>query len=39
MITGFIALFIAFVISTCNNIFLLWYIWKEIWKKWDNEPK
>lgn len=37
MTTGFIILFIAFVISTCYNIFLLWYIQKEIWKKWNKE--
>lgn len=33
MNTEFLLLFIAFVISTCYNIFLLWYIQKNIWKK------
>ena len=33
MSTSFIILYIAWVISTLENIFLLWYLQKHIWRK------
>lgn len=33
MSTGFIILFIAWAITTVENIFLLWYLQKHIWRK------
>ena len=37
MSIGFILLFIAWAVSICYNIFLLWYIQKNIWKKENKE--
>lgn len=34
MSTSFIILFIAFAITTVENIFLLWYLKKYVWRKY-----